>query len=298
MNHLFEGVCPVINTPFTASGEIDLKGIDSIVEYVLESGCTSIALFALNSEPHKMSHQEKYQVMERFLGAVSKRAETMIGVIENSVPGAIEFAARAKELGADGIILYPPSIATPSGPQLLDYFSKISGAVDIPVVIQDAPRTTGVTMSTEFILDAFYKIKNFKYIKVECPLPVHKLNTIVERTDNGLKCLSGNGGIFTVDSFVRGAWGVMPGIGLVKHFVEIWNAFKAKNMTRARDIFENMLPLLWFEDQSLEFFISCEKEILHRKGVIESSFVRVPEFALDTASMAELAILYGRLREV
>jgi 4-hydroxy-tetrahydrodipicolinate synthase len=209
-----------------------------------------------------------------------------------------EFRTNPEKLGANGIILYPPSLVTPADGQLLGYFKKIAEQVDLPVVIQDAPRTTGVSMSTEFILNAFDQIENFKFIKVECPLTVHKINRIANQTRHGLRCFSGNGGIFTVDAFIRGAWGVMPGVGIVRRFVNIYDAYISNDITKARDIFENILPLLWFEDQSLEFFIACEKEILSKQGVIDSTYIRAPKFALDSESLTELNILYDRLKTV
>jgi len=64
----------------------------------------------------------------------------------------------------------------------------------------------------------------------------------------------------------------------------------------ARDIFENLLPLVWYEDQSLEFYISCEKELLKHEGVISESLVRSPGETLSEADKAELYALYKRLR--
>lgn len=295
MNELFKGVCPVINVPFMEGGDLDPEGLGAVIEYVLQAGCSNVAVLALNSEPHKMTRAEKEVVISAFLDHVGKRANKLVGIVENSLRGAAELATLACRRGAEGIILFPPSLVPPSGDHLMAYFKSIAAEVDCRVMIQDAPRTTGVTMTTQFLLHTFHEIENFSYLKVECPLPVQKIAEITGQTDNKLRCLSGNGGIFAIDAFKRGAWGVMPGIGVIEYFVRLYECFSEGQEKKARDIFENLMPLLWFEDQSLEFFIACEKELLKFKGVIQSSHVREPRLQLNTATLNELMHLYHRL---
>jgi 2-keto-3-deoxy-L-arabinonate dehydratase len=295
MSELFKGVCPVINTPFTEDNQIDAPGIANIIEYVIASGSDSIAIFALNSEPHKMTLPEKAKTIQHFLETVDKRVDTLVGIVENSLHGAIELAELANQNGADGIIIYPPSLVPASGEQLFKYFEAIACAVDCPVMIQDAPKTTGVSMTASFLMDVYKKIENVSYVKVECPLPVIKIARISQETDGGFKCLSGNGGIYSIDGFVQGAWGVMPGVGLVQHFIKMYDYYRKGNLNKARDVFENLMPMLWFEDQSLEFFIACEKEILKYKGIIEHSHSRIPGLELGDANNRELHALMDRL---
>ena len=109
MSDIFKGVCPVINTPFNQHGTIDYDSLQNIIEYVLRAGCKSIALYAFNSEPHKMTLEEKQSVTEFFLGTVASRAKTLIGIIENSLSQAIEQAQRARTHNADALIIYPPT---------------------------------------------------------------------------------------------------------------------------------------------------------------------------------------------
>lgn len=294
MDYKFKGVCPVINVPFFENGEVDYKGMDSVINYTINKGCKSLCVFAFNSEPHKMTNDEKKKVIKYFLSSVGKRAETLVGLIENSIGGVIELGLTAKENGADGVILYPPALSTPSGNALLDYFKEIADAIDIDVMIQDNPRSTGVTMSFEFLLDAFNSIKQFKYLKVECPIPVRKMKKLVEMTEGKLKCYSGNGGIFAVDAFLNGAWGIMPGVTLADKFVGLYDNLSNGNLEEARSLFEKILPVTWYEDQSLEFYIACEKYILKQEGVIGSDTARKPNCSLSEDEKSELIRLYKR----
>lgn len=292
---MFKGVCPVVNVPFNEDYSIDFDGLGNIVDYVAEEGCTSVCLFAFNSEPHKLSFSEKKLTIQKFLQSVNRRIKTLIGIVENSIADCIELGLTARENGADGIILYPPALSTPNGDELTGYFKTIADAVGLPVMIQDNPRSTGVNMSLEFLLDAYDKIPSFEYIKVECPIPMRKMKKIIEATDGKMKCYSGNGGIFAVDAFLNGAYGIMPGVVMCGHFNRMYKLLAEGNVSEARSMFEKILPFTWFEDQSLEFYISCEKYLLKEMGIIKSATVRKPEVKLLPNEIEELKTLFARL---
>ena len=188
-----------------------------------------------------------------------------------------------------------PGRVPPQGERFARFLEAIAGEVSIPVMYQDAPRTTGVSVSTEFLIDLTRRIPNLTYAKVECPVPVRRIDELQAATGGALRCMSGNGGIYTVDAFRRGAWGVMPGVAVVDRFVELYRSFAAGDLGAARDVFENLMPLLWFEDQSLDFFIACEKQILFDRGVIGSTHIRENGLTLNPFDVDELRALVGRL---
>jgi len=296
MNYLFKGVCPVINLPFDKNLDIDYDGMAGVIDMALTDGCESICLFAFNTEPHKLTTQEKKDSIIRFLDIVKGRANTLVGIIDNSIRGGIELAQLVEAHGGDGVILYPPSLSTPAGDALLGYFKAIADSVKIAVMIQDNPRSTGVNMTLEFLVRAYKEIQNFNYIKVECPIPVRKMRRLIELTDGKLKCYSGNGGIFAVDALGAGAWGIMPGVVTAGYYVRLHALYAEGKINEARDMFENLLPFVWFEDQSLEFYIACEKELLRHLGVIKDNALRPPGETLTEADKNELYALYNRLK--
>ena len=293
---MYNGVCPVVNVPFNEDYSIDFDGLKNIVDFIIDKGCESICLFAFNSEPYKLSFYEKLDTIKAFLKDVDKRVETLIGIVENSVADCIELGKCAKEAGADGLILYPPALSTPQGDALVEYFKTIAEAVDLPVMIQDNPRSTGINMSLDFIIDVYKRVPQFRYLKVECPFPTRKIRQINKITNGEIKCYSGNGGIYTIDAHKCGAWGIMPGVAICDKFVEIYNNLYSGKENEARTIFEKILPLVWFEDQSLEFYISCEKELLCKIGVMDNVLIRRPGTVLSEPEKQELFTLYDRVK--
>lgn len=298
MTEPFKGVCPVLTMPFSDNGEVDHDSLVRIVDYAIDKGCESLSIFAMNSEPTKLTLQEKIEVLDTFLNAAHGRVHTAIGIIEDSLKGAQEMARLAETKGADALILFPPGRVPPQGERFAQFLAAIAGEVSLPVMYQDAPRTTGVSVSTDFMIDLARRIPNLTFSKVECPLPVRRIDALQGATGGKLRCMSGNGGIYTVDAFRRGAWAVMPGVAVVDHFVALYHHFAAGNLDAARDVFENLMPLLWFEDQSLDFFIACEKQILKDRGVIASTHIREHGLQLNDNDRDELRALVSRLLEI
>lgn len=295
MEYKYQGVCPVINLPFKEDGSVDFEDMSKEIELLISNGIKSICLFAFNTEPHKLTWDEKKETIVKFLQIVNRRTDTIIGIVENSITGGKELAKLSEDNGADGIILYPPSLSTPSGEALLGYFKSIADSVKMDVMIQDNPRSTGVNMTTEFIIRAFNEIPNFNYIKVECPIPVRKMKQLIAATDGKLKCYSGNGGIHAVNAFLSGAWGIMPGAVTASYFNKMYQLLGEGKTDEARALFEKILPLVWFEDQSLEFYISCEKELLKHEGIFKATKCREPFTGLTEDDRKELFALYKRL---
>ena len=290
-------VCPVVNVPFDSHGDIDFPGLNAVIDYTLNQGIDSLCLFAFNSEPHKMTDAEKRRVIPAFLQAVAGRAFTVVGLIENSLRGCMELAKLAEDNGCDALILYPPSAGTPAAPALMDFFRKIASSTPLPVMLQDNPRSTGVTMSADFLANLRKTIPNFRYLKVECPMPTAKIRQLTSLfSAEELMCLSGNGGIHAVDAWLCGARGLMPGVCTAGRFAEMYRLMVGNRIGEARDLFEKLLPLVWYEDQSLEFYIACEKAILKREGVIACEDSRDPGVKLDAPQKKELFTLYDRLK--
>ena len=92
MTNYFEGVCPVVNVPFDENERVDYEDLGRVIDFTLNAGCASVCLFAFNSEPHKMSNDEKKETIAAFMKHINGRAKALIGIVENSISGCIELA--------------------------------------------------------------------------------------------------------------------------------------------------------------------------------------------------------------
>jgi 4-hydroxy-tetrahydrodipicolinate synthase len=54
----FEGVMPIIVTPFTETGEIDFESLRQLVRTLADDGCHGMILFGVAGEFYKLSGEE------------------------------------------------------------------------------------------------------------------------------------------------------------------------------------------------------------------------------------------------
>lgn len=106
--------------------------------------------------------------------------------------------------------------------------------------------------------------------------------------------LVGYMGLHLPEDFVRGVAGVMPTLAVCPALVEIWHLLELDPL-KARRLHQELLPLLIFMMQSVEFLLACEKELLVRGEILRSAFRREPAFSLDVIQQHELEAHANRL---
>jgi 2-keto-3-deoxy-L-arabinonate dehydratase len=168
------------------------------------------------------------------------------------------------------------------------YYTAISKAVRIPIMIQDAPLMTQVAMPAALLARLGREIEHVRYAKVEAPPTAPKVSAVLAA--GGITVFGGLNGQFLIEEVERGARGVMPGSDMIGMFVEIWNLLAAGDLAAAWRIFTRALPLIRFELQP-GMGVSAMKHNLVAAGVIRSARVRHPTAALDARSLKELEFL-------
>ncbi len=165
-------------------------------------------------------------------------------------------------------------------------------------MLQDFPLATTVHFSVPAIEKIIAECPQVVVVKHEdCPgLP--KLTRIRQGFEKAsqrrVSILVGNGGLYLPQELARGADGAMTGFAYPEMLVEVCDLFKKKDATGGEDLFDVYLPLLRHEAQP-GIGLALRKEILRRRGAIQSSFVRAPGPKLTKDDHVELDWLIARL---
>ena len=97
----------------------------------------------------------------------------------------------------------------------------------------------------------------------------------------------GLGGAFLFEELQRGAIGTMTGFAYPEVLVSIYNYLQQNNIERARNIFYSWLPLIRYEN-SAGIGLAIRKELMKRRGFIQTADVRSPTVPIDTRTEEEL----------
>jgi len=289
-DHYLQGVFPIMVTTFDDQGGLDLEGQLSLLNYLIEQGAHGIGLFGIASEGYALTEDERRQLMAVVKTEVRGRVPLVVSSGHNGTDAAVRISKEAEDMGADMLMIMPPSFLRTDGDGLLYYYEAISKAISIPIMIQDAPLMTAVALPPALLARMAREIEHVKYVKVEAPPTGPKVSAVLRESRDGLGVFGGMNGQFLFEELARGATGTMPGSDMTALYVRIWNLFKSGQSEAAWRIFANVLPLIRFQLQP-GMGVSAMKHNLVNAGVIRSAYVRHPTVALDNESVRELQFL-------
>jgi 2-keto-3-deoxy-L-arabinonate dehydratase len=287
MDKIFEGIFPIALTPFDEDYEIDTLSQVALINYLIDCGVQGMAIFGNASEGYALSEFEKSRMMKLIIGEVRGRVPVFVSTGHTGTHVAVQLSRQAQEAGADGLMILPPYLLKPTAEDLFGYYKAISDAVDIPIMIQDAPLLTGVNMSVPQIARMARECTNVRYCKVEAPPTTEKVGALQISADSQLVCFGGLNGHFFLEELQRGARGTMPGSDMMAMFVQVWSYYETGRMKEARAEFNRHLPLIRFELQP-GLGVSAMKHNLKAAGIIKHCTVRPPTRSLDPTSVEEL----------
>ena len=114
------------------------------------------------------------------------------------------------------VMVMPPyhgaTIRVPE-PGIFDFFRVVSDALEIPIMVQDAP-VSGTALSAPFLVRMAKEIPNVSYFKIEVPQATAKLRQIIELGGDAIEGpWDGEEGITLFPDLEAGATGSMTGGG-------------------------------------------------------------------------------------
>jgi len=289
----FSGVFPILATPFFDDGKIDVASQLRLVDHLLEQGVHGLGAFGNAGEGYTLLADEKRELLDAIVRHVNGRAPVIVGVGATGTDAAVEACLEAEGQGAGGLMLLPPYYLRPDGDGVMFFFSAVGGAVNIPIMVQDAPLLTQVPMPPALLARMGREIEHVEYVKVEAQPTAPKITQTLAAANGALTLFGGLNGDFLIEEVGRGARGTMPASDMASLYVAIWEALERKDCVTAWEVFRRALPLIRFELQP-GLGVSAIKENLVAKGVIRSSRVRHPTRSLDAAGLTEL----GQLRSL
>jgi 2-keto-3-deoxy-L-arabinonate dehydratase len=290
MSIALAGVYPIVNTPFHPDGSIDFESQDRLVDHLLAQGAHGLGLFGNASEGYTLTAAERITLMKRIAARVKGRVPLVASSGHTGTDAAVELSRELEGLGADCLMVLPPYFLKTDGDGLVHYFAAISAAVKIPIMVQDAPLMTQVTMPPPLLARMGREIERVRYVKVEAPPTPAKITAVARQAGDALTLFGGLNCQFFIEEWQRGARGQMPGSDRTAELVAIWDHLEAGRTDAAWAVFARILPLLRFQLQP-GLGVSAQKHNLVAAGVIASPHVRHPTASLDAESLAELAVL-------
>ena len=158
---IFEGAGVALITPMNEDGSVNYNKLEEILEEQIAGGTDCIIACGTTGEASTLTVEEHLDVIK----IVNKRIPVIAGTGSNSTETAVEFSKEAQEYGADGVLVVSPYYNKATQKGLIQHFSAIANAIDIPVVLYNIPGRTGVNIEPETIAYLVNNVPNIVGVK-------------------------------------------------------------------------------------------------------------------------------------
>ena len=273
----WHGIYPALSTPCDDSGALDEESLRNEVRWNIEKGTHGLIVSIMAGEFHKFSDAERVRSYEIAVDAARGEVPVLAGPSHSGTEVVVQLARRAKEVGADGVVVLPPYFNLQDGKAglcLYEHYGTIASRVDIPIMIQDCEGAAPYMCTTLFkkLTDDF---RNIVSVKLEGPRSFEKALQMREMAPDVVVF----GGMAAVNMYKEleiGVAGNVPDACLTDVLVAVYEHFIKGNVEEAQRQFQRYKMWLDFLHLHRMSNYEVEKETLRQRGVIKSSFTRLP----------------------
>ncbi|PZW46661.1 2-dehydro-3-deoxy-L-arabinonate dehydratase [Humitalea rosea] len=285
----YSGVFPVVPTIFDAAGALDLEGQMRCVDFMLDAGSHGLCILANFSEQFLLSDAERELLTARILSHVAGRAPVIVTTTHTSPLVCAERSRQAQELGAAMVMVMPPYHGATirfGEAGILGFFQTLSDAIDIPIMIQDAP-VSGTQLSAPLLAKLATSCEQVRYFKIETPFAAAKLRELIALGGAAIEGpWDGEEAITLIADLEAGATGAMTGGGYPDGIRQIIDPWVAGDKEAARAAYQRWLPLINHENRQCGLLAA--KALMEAGGVIRCGDGRAPLPPLNPAAREQL----------
>ncbi|MBC7682363.1 MAG: dihydrodipicolinate synthase family protein [Ferruginibacter sp.] len=295
-NPRFRGVFPVVPTTFTASGELDLPSQKRCVDFMIDAGSDGLCILANFSEQFLLSDDEREILTKTILEHVAGRVPVIVTTTHFGTTVCAQRSRRAQDMGAAMVMVMPPyhgATFRVGEPQIYEFYAKLSDAIDIPIMIQDAP-AAGTPLSVPFLARMAQEIEHLAYFKIETAGAAAKLRELIRVGGEAIEGpWDGEEAITLMPDLDAGATGAMTGGAYPDGIRPIIEAHRAGDRDTAYALYQKWLPLINYENR--QGGILTAKALMAEGGVIACEAPRHPWPAMHPEVRAGLIETARRL---
>jgi len=203
---LLRGCGTALATPFTKSGEIDVKAFREFVEWQVTEGIHFVVPCGSTGEAATMASDEHRRVVEIAVEQVNGRVPVVAGAGSNDTQKAIALSKEMRDAGATHLLHTSPMYNKPPQRGIVAHFRAIADAVDLPLIVYNVPGRTGSNVEAATTLE-LAEHPNITAVKEASGNPA-QIAEIIRGKPEDFTVLSGDDGL-TLAVMAEGGDGVI-----------------------------------------------------------------------------------------
>ena len=162
---IFKGAGVAIVTPMNADESVNYEKLQQLLEEQIAGGTDAVIICGTTGESSCLTVEEHLDVIKACIEYVDHRIPVIAGTGSNCTRDAVYMSKEAEQMGADGLLCVTPYYNKATQKGLIEHYTKISDAVNTPIILYNVPSRTGCNLLPETIAYLAEHTKNVRAVK-------------------------------------------------------------------------------------------------------------------------------------
>ena len=238
------GIIPPMVTPLLDRDSLDVTGLEKLIEHILAGGVHGLFILGTTGEAPSLSQRLRRELIVRVCEQVKGRVPVLVGITDTCFIESVNIACKAKDAGAQAVVLAPPYYFPAGQGELLEYLEHLMPELPLPLVLYNMPSYTKLVFEPDTV-KAAAAITGIVGIKESSGDMVYfnkLLSLLKKRPDFSL--LMGHEELLAEAVLAGAHGGVCGGANLVpKLYVDLYNAAYSKDLPTVESLQKKVMQI-------------------------------------------------------
>ena len=149
----FHGIVPPLVTPLDDSRNLDLGGLERVIERTVRGGVHGIFVLGTTGEGPSLAQFARQQVVTAACQQVAGRTPVLVGITDTIFSASVELAETACAAGATAAVLAPPYYLPMTQTELIGYTLRLLDALPLPIMLYNMPGCCKTWFDVETVVE-------------------------------------------------------------------------------------------------------------------------------------------------
>ncbi|MHC4338113.1 MAG: dihydrodipicolinate synthase family protein [Planctomycetota bacterium] len=236
-------VVPMI-TPLSDRDTVDAEGLKRLIEHILAGGVNALFILGTTGEGPSLSYRLRQEVIERTCEHVAGRVPVLVGITDTAFAGSVDVACKAKDAGAQALVLAHPPYFPAAQPEILSYLEHLAPELPLPVFLYNMPSHTKLVFEPKTVRAAadIAGVAGLKDSSANM-FYFHKVQMLLKDKPN-FTLLVGPEELLAETVLLGGHGGVNGGANMKPQlYVDLYNAAVAKDLPKINSLHEKVMEI-------------------------------------------------------
>jgi 2-dehydro-3-deoxy-D-pentonate aldolase len=149
MSKPLRGIIPPLLTPLSGPDQLDVPGLERLVEHVLAGGVHGLFILGTTGEGPGLEYDVRHELVERVCRQAAERVPVLVGITDTVFAESIRLAEHAEDAGAQALVLSSPYYFPLGQADLRRYVETFARQSPLPVFLYNMPSHTKTVFELE-----------------------------------------------------------------------------------------------------------------------------------------------------